>query len=253
VRDRLLARRLRRSDNRVLAAVGDALRASISPDERSWIDRIEAERARLVSSSQVVRTPLRDYSLDPAHEHVFEDRLGDLVVRGSKPRDAATFLFSLLRRVRPRRVLELGTSLGISAAYQGAALRLNEVGSMITVDASAERMAVAREVLARLELDRVVETRLGRFDDVLPELLASEPVGYAFVDGNHTEEATLSYLEQIHTALEPPGVVVFDDITWSDGMKRAWSRLRDDSRLAGHAEVHGMGVCVYRLSRYGCL
>lgn len=244
VRSLIQARRLRGSDDPVLAAVGEALRHRLTAEERAWTDRVERERERLAESDAVLRTPLRDYSLDDSHSHVFEDRLGELVLRASKAPEAARFLFALVRRLRPDRVLELGTALGVSAAYQGAALSLNGVGSMVTIDASAARMEVAREVLSRLALGDVVEARLGRFAAELPSVL-SEPVGYAFVDGHHDEQATLEYLELIHPALEFPGIVVFDDIGWSDGMERAWKKLRSDSRLAGSAEVLGMGVCVY--------
>ena len=242
---RFQAWRLRRADDPVLAAIGEALGREPSADERGWFERIEAERERLAQSDSVLRTPLRDYSHDDSHDHVFEDRVGELVLRASKPADAAAFLFALLRQLRPDRVVELGTALGISASYQGAALKLNGAGSLTTIDASAERMAVARDVVDRLELVDVIDTRLGRFQDVLPAVL-TEPVGVAFVDGQHEEAATLEYLELIHPALEFPGIVVFDDIAWSDGMKRAWERLRRDTRLSGAIELFGMGVCVYR-------
>jgi hypothetical protein len=47
-------------------------------------------------------------------------------------------------------------------------------------------------------------------------------------------------------ALTSPGVIVFDDIAWSDGMGRAWSRLKTDPRVRASAEFLDMGVCVYR-------
>jgi predicted O-methyltransferase YrrM len=171
LRARLAARRLRSSDDPVIAAVGEALSYRPSGEERAWAARIESERERLSRSEEVLRTALYDYSLDPSHDHVFADRVASLATRSSKPPDAALFLFALVRRSRPDRVLELGTNLGISAAYLGAALRLNGGGSLVTIDASKERMRVARDVLAGLGLEGVVETRLGRFQAVLPEVL----------------------------------------------------------------------------------
>jgi predicted O-methyltransferase YrrM len=240
------ARALRRSDHPLIRAVGEALAHRADPAERDWADRIEAERARLESSRELLRTPLYDYSLDPAHDHVFEDTVGELCRRASKPRHAALALFALVRRLRPARALELGTAVGISAAYQGAALRLNGRGRLVTIDAAAARVEVARELLARLGLAGVVESRLGRFQDVVGEVAAGGGIGYAFVDGHHDEDATLAYLDLIQPALVPPGVVVFDDIAWSDGMARAWARLRADERAEASGEALGMGFCVYR-------
>lgn len=245
LRTRRSARRSLADDPR-LAPIAEAFTHRLSSGERSWTRRIERERKRLEASDVLLRTPEREYSLDPAHEHVFEERLGELCLGSSKPPDAARFLFALLRQLRPVRALELGTALGISAAYQGAALHLNGGGArLVTVEASAARMDVAREVLTRLELDEVVDTRLGRFQEVIPEVLR-EPVGFAFVDGHHDEHATLGYASLIQPALVPPGVIVFDDIAWSEGMKRAWAALRADAAVIASAEVLGMGVCTYR-------
>lgn len=246
IRLRRTAARLRAEDDPVLAGIGSALECRPDADEVAWVARIESERTRLESSREILQTPLFDYSLDPDHEHVFEDELGDLCRRASKPRQAALVLFGLLRELRPERCLELGTALGISASYQGAALRLNGRGRLMTVDASAARVDVARGVFSRLELDDVVDSHLGRFQDVVPDLLREGGIGYAFVDGHHDEQATLDYLELIHPALTEPRVVVFDDIAWSDGMARAWAALRGDARVAAAVEAHGMGICVYR-------
>jgi predicted O-methyltransferase YrrM len=240
-----MARRLRSAGDPVLAALGSALDYTPSPHEADWIARIEAERSRLEGSDAVLRTPLYDYSLDAAHEHVFEDRVGDLCRRASKPADAALVLFALLRLLRPARALELGTALGLSAAYHGAALGLTGSGRLTTIDASAARVEVARDVLRRLSLGGSVDSRLGRFQEVVPEVLGEGPVGYVFVDGQHEERATLEYLDLVHPHLTSPGVVVFDDIAWSDGMARAWQALRADERVEAAAEALGMGICVY--------
>ena len=246
LRTRRLARRLRSARDPVLEAIGTALEYRPSAAEAEWIARIEAERSRLEGSDEVLRTPLYDYSLDPAHEHVFEDRVGDLCRRASKPADAALVLFALLRLLRPERALELGTALGISGAYHGAALELNGGGTLTTIDASKARVEVARGVLARLSLDGAVDSRLGRFQDVVPDVLSEGPVGYAFIDGHHDEHATLEYLDLVHPHLTAPAVVVFDDIAWSEGMERAWAALRADDRAEAAVEVLGMGICVYR-------
>lgn len=227
-------------------AIDEALAYRPSAAERAEIARIESERGRLEGSDRIVRTMRADYDPDASPGDVYEENpLGDLSRRASKPRDAAQLLFALVRILRPSLALELGTAVGISAACQGAALRLNGSGRLITIEVSEGRAAVAREVFDRLSLSGVVESRRGFFHDVAPEAL-HDGVGYAFVDGHHEERATLDYLEMIEPHLVPPGVVVFDDISWSAGMARAWARLRSDARVLGYREALGMGVCVYR-------
>ena len=226
--------------------IDQALAYELSAEDQAAITPIEEERARLESSDQIVRTMRTDYEPDASPEDVYEEAvLGELCRRASRPPDSARFLFALMRLARPARAIELGTLVGISAAYHGAALQLNGSGRLVTIELSGGRAAIAREVLDRLSLAEIVDLRQGFFHDVAPDALRGG-VGYAFVDGHHEEQPTLDYLEMIEPHLVPPGVVVFDDVTWSEGMERAWDRLRGDARVVGYREAFGMGICVYR-------
>jgi len=249
LRERLRVGRRRSTTAPALDALG-AIEAALSyapaPHEQEWIARIEAARARLEGSDRLVRTLNSDYGIADPEDGIYEENvLSDLCRRASKPQEAGTLLFALVRLLRPERALELGTGVGISAAYQGAALRLNGRGHLVTIEVSAARAEIAREVLSGLSLTDVVDSRRGFFHDLAPDVLRNG-VEYAFVDGHHDEKATLNYLNLIEPLLLSPGVVVFDDITWSDGMQRAWAALRTDTRVRASCEAFGMGVCAYR-------
>ena len=61
----------------------------------------------------------------------------------------------------------------------------------------------------------------GRFQDVLDDTLADlREVDYVFIDGHHDEKATLDYFNRIYPFLSKNAIVLFDDISWSEGMKR---------------------------------
>ena len=47
--------------------------------------------------------------------------------------------------------MELGTCIGISAAYQAAAIKLNEKGKLITLEGSVERTKIANENFMNLQ------------------------------------------------------------------------------------------------------
>ena len=42
----------------------------------------------------------------------------------------------------------------------------------------------------------------------------------------------------------PDAVFVFDDIRWSDGMKKAWDELTEDIRLGLIVDFYRFGLCV---------
>ncbi|MBS1605282.1 MAG: class I SAM-dependent methyltransferase, partial [Bacteroidetes bacterium] len=144
---------------------------------------------------------------------------------------------------KPSVTLELGTSLGFSAAYLSSGRR--EGGKLWTVEGSGQVAGVARKNLETLGLDATVIE--GNFDDVLPELLGRiGPVDLAFVDGNHRREATLSYFEQLMGHAGEKALFVFDDIHWSAGMEEAWGAIMADPRVYLTIDLFFFGLVFLR-------
>lgn len=177
------------------------------------------------------------------------DSLGRFSTTASAPPDRCLMLFNLVRSVRPLSCIELGTAVGISAAYQAAALELNGQGSLVTLEGAASLAEVARSTFRRLELDNV-QVVVGRFADTLPEVLAKHrPVDYVFVDGHHVEQATLEYFDLIVPCLAEAALLVFDDIAWSEGMGRAWHAIARDRRVDTAMELGSVGLCIVDATR----
>lgn len=218
-------------------------RGDFGEAEKDEIARIEALRARVDASPEVIRTIGPEWSGNPNDGRVVELSLGELSRGASKRALSARVLFSLIREFKPLTCVELGTCVGISAAYQAAALELNGGGQLISCEASAERMAAAERHIAELEFERV-RFEHGRFQETLDPILSGldAPVDYAFIDGHHDEQATLSYFRQIAPYTSASAVIVFDDIHWSAGMELAWQQLEADPGLPLTVDVRDMGV-----------
>lgn len=221
----------------------------LSPTEARMAKRIEKERRALEATTDEVE--FVDYGAGKSSDSRSEEemaagvtvraRIGDVCRTASKPRLQGRFLFALLRDLKPDLCLELGTCLGVSTAYMTSALKLNDRGFAYSIE-GAESLAVeARALMGRLALDRV-EIDVGRFVDVLPGVLDGKRFDFAFVDGHHDEQATIGYFSQITPAMTASGVMLFDDIAWSDGMRRAWKAIRTDSAVADSWEYRGMGL-----------
>jgi predicted O-methyltransferase YrrM len=104
---------------------------------------------------------------------------------------------------------------------------------------------IAQDNFQALQLDHRITSLVGRFQDTLGPLLDEERhVEYAFVDGHHEEQATRRYFEQIVSAQHEPAVLVFDDITWSPGMRRAWSAIATDPRAHSALALANVGICL---------
>jgi len=223
----------------------------VSTIEKPYLSRIKALRLRLAKS----REPLSQIDYGAGHaesgsasQGMSRDRM-NLVTVGKVFRDASVppiwgfLLFRIIREFKPTSCLELGTSLGISAGYEAAALELNGSGRIVTLEGSEAVAARAREHLVELGLNATVIT--GRFQDNLGSVLqAHRPVDYAFIDGHHDEHATLDYFELISSHLSPTAVIVFDDISWSPGMRRAWDTIIADQRVKIAVDFSKLGVCI---------
>ncbi len=236
---------------RIAAAIEQTLRGHLTVDERRWVDAIEARRKEM------------DRSTDPIHQKDFgagakaadrdateaaqgvdvESTLGHISTTLSRPYLWSLLLFKLIRQFQPAEGLELGTAVGVSAAYQAAAQQVNGAGRFRTLEGSPEFAEVADRTLDSLGLDNA-EIVVGRFADTLADTLGkSGSLSYAFIDGHHDEQATLEYFETILPSLADNALVVFDDIRWSAGMTRAWQRIVEHARCSISVDLGPIGLC----------
>jgi len=234
-------------------ALREALDNNLSPAERDWVERIETARRELIRSAQTITVD--DYGAgsaqltlsdeEMAQGRAYETRVGTLCRACSKPYFWSLLLFKLIRQFQPTRCVELGTCVGISASYQGAALALNgQQGTLTTIEGSQQTASVAARGLGDLGLEEV-SVVVGRFQDALPGVLeAQQPIDYVFVDGHHDQQATVAYFEMVYPYLSETALVVFDDISWSAGMRSAWEHIAGDPRIALAVDLSAVGVCL---------
>lgn len=94
-------------------------------------------------------------------------------------------LLHLLARIHgAKRILEIGTLGGYSTIWMARALPAD--GRLITLEASESHAEVARANIARAHLDAMVEVRIGKALDTLPELEAEGlgPFDLVFIDAD---------------------------------------------------------------------
>jgi predicted O-methyltransferase YrrM len=252
----MLICQLQSDEDAALRSLADALDAvrknRRSEEESEWVEKIEQLRTRLSLSNAVisridygVTSPeTRPGAAKTDHGQIVTQTIASLCRTSSLSSKWAFLLFKQVRAIRPTTCLELGTCLGISAAYQAAALELNGQGRLVTLEGASSLASLAIDNLAELGLTRLAVV-VGRFQDTLPNVLRDyKPVDFAFVDGHHDEHATQTYFKQMIPFLSDGAVLVFDDITWSAGMKRAWNAICRDPRIRASLSLPRVGICV---------
>ena len=119
-------------------------------------------------------------------------------------------LWMLAKSLNARAILELGTLGGYSTIW--LARGLAEGGRLITIEADPHYAEVARSNIARAGLDEVVDLRLGRGVDVLPQLAAEKrgPFDLIFIDADKT-----GYPDYLPWALKfsrPGSLIIADNV-----------------------------------------
>ena len=164
------------------------------------------------------------------------------IVRASISPLKGRILYNLVRGFNPTSCLELGTSIGISTAYIATALEINNtLGRIRTIEGSEELSALAEKHINQLGFQRRCTFLTGTFNKLIP---ASPLLDFVFIDGDHTEQATIYHYQNILPYLADRAVVVFDDIRWSSGMVSAWERITNHAAVKTVFDLRIMGVCI---------
>lgn len=155
-------------------------------------------------------------------------------------------LHVLARLVGARNILEIGTLGGYSTIWLARALPSG--GRVLTLEANPKHAEVARANFVRAGLTNVIELRLGKALDLLPQV-ASEgrgPFDLIFIDANKSNMA--EYFEWAVKLSHRGSVILADnvirhggviDATSDDadiqGVRRFTERLAADSRVSATA------------------
>jgi len=167
--------------------------------------------------------------------------ISEIASHSLKEPEESKILGKLVEFYRPKSVLELGTSLGITTAYLA---RPNT--RVYTIESSPKILDQAKKVWQNLKIENIKAFN-GDFDELLDKMWTeiTQPA-MVFVDGNHTFKATLAYFEYIIDKMDHDSFIVFDDIHWSPGMEDAWERIIQDKRISLSVDIFEMGLVFLR-------
>ena len=123
-------------------------------------------------------------------------------------RDAGRFLYAVARSISAKRIVEFGTSFGVSTIYFAAALKDNGGGVVIGSELEGSKVAKANRHLAAAGLSQFVEIRAG---DAMQTLRDTGTVDLLFLDG--WKLMYLDVLKLLMPSLRQGAVVLADDVT----------------------------------------
>lgn len=169
--------------------------------------------------------------------------ISQIAANSLKPPKYARLLYRMVQYFQPEKIIELGTSLGITTAYMASAA---QQAQLVTLEGAGNIAAVAAENFRKLSLYNV-QSVVGRFDEVLPEILQQiKQIDFAFIDGNHRYTPTMDYFHLLRQHSHHQTVLVFDDIHWSSEMEKAWKDIQQHPDVTLTLDLFFLGIVFMR-------
>ena len=204
-------------------------------------ERVEALRNQLLNDNRILE--VKDFGAGSVIDKKSKRSVSSIAKNAAKPKKFGQLLFRMIKYYRPARILELGTSLGITTSYLSFA---KADARLITMEGSKEIANIAKRNFKNLEI-RNVEIIEGNFDKTLSSVVRGlSTVDFAFIDGNHRKEPTERYFNELLAKINNDSILVFDDIHWSGEMESAWETIKNDAAVKCSIDLFFIGIIFFR-------
>lgn len=202
---------------------------------------VESLRNQLMGDETVIE--VEDFGAGSSVSKTNTRSIASIAKHAAKSPKLGQLLFRMVRKYKPKAILELGSSLGITTSYLSLA---KPEAQLYTLEGAKTIAAAARMNFEKLRLKNIHLTE-GNFDDTLSGVLNKVPlVDFAFIDGNHRQEPTERYFSEILPFLQNDSIIVFDDIHWSREMETAWNNIKNHEKVRCSIDLFFMGIVLFR-------
>ncbi len=204
-------------------------------------EKLDRLRAELLKNKAVLE--IKDMGAGSKKLQTQARRVSDIAKHGISSRKQSQLLFRLINYFDVKTSIELGTSLGLNTLYMAQA---NKKGKVYSMEGSESLSAFAAELARKANINNITFLQ-GNFDTLLPELLQTiQTIDLAYIDGNHSYEATKRYFKVLLNKTHQHSILVFDDIYWSKGMTRAWEEIKQHPRVRLSIDTFYSGYVFFR-------
>ena len=198
---------------------------------------IESLRISLCENNKLIS--VKDFGAGSNINKNKERKIKDIAKNSSKNKKFGELLYRIVKYFKPTEIFELGTSFGISTLYLSKA---NSNSNITTFEGCKESAKIAIENFKKLDCTNI-DTIIGEFGETFSKKLAEKSnVNMVFIDGNHSEDATIRYFEESIKYSDQKTILIFDDIHWSSGMEKAWDYIKKSQKTRVTVDLFFVGL-----------
>ena len=203
--------------------------------------RVEKLRSQLLSDNAILE--IEDFGAGSSINKTNKRTISSIVKNSAKPKKYGQLLFRMVKEYKPKQLLELGTSLGITISYLALG---NTTANLITMEGANEVAEMAAKNFDELNIKNVTIEK-GNFDYTLPALINKQSsFDFIFIDGNHRQEPTERYFAELLTRINKDSIMIFDDIHWSKEMEAAWESIKNHPEVICTIDLFFVGIVLFR-------
>jgi predicted O-methyltransferase YrrM len=199
-------------------------------------EAIEALRSSLKKDTRVLN--INDYGTGVDRNRT----IADITNKSVTTQKYGQLLFRIAHYIKAKKVLELGTSLGVTTAYLASSSSQIEC---VSLEGCFEIAQVAQKNFEKLELKNI-QIVVGDIDRTMTLVLNEfDQLDLIFIDANHRSEAVMRYFEQCLSKVHNETILVIDDIYWSADMEIAWQKLKKHPAVTSTIDLFQFGIVFF--------
>ncbi|CAN5507431.1 hypothetical protein BH10BAC4_BH10BAC4_12960 [soil metagenome] len=167
--------------------------------------------------------------------------IAEVALTSLSPSEVALFYLDLIHYAQSHRIIELGSSLGLTTLY----LAQKKDAVVFTFEGSH---AIANAALTNFEWadQKNIELIEGNIDTTLHRFLDQpQKIDFALIDANHLYGPTMRYYQQLTKRLTEKSIVIIDDIHRSSEMEKAWYEIKSDVLVYGSVDLYRCGILFF--------
>lgn len=209
-----------------------------SPENQEFNAYEELRRKLLVNPLEVT---MDDLGARSPHFKNTNRTLSQIAATSLSPASYCRLYNRIIHYINATQILELGTSMGITTLY----LAQKDNTRVTTFEGNSSMVNVALTHFEYFD-KKNIELIEGNMDSRLSEfLLQPRKIHFVLMDANHRYEPTIRYFNLLSRRMDDKGVIVLDDIYYSEEMQRAWKELCNHQLVYGSVDLFRCGLLFF--------
>lgn len=170
-----------------------------------------------------------------------ERRISEFVRESSISPSYDQLLFRLVNFFKPRNVVEIGTSIGITSLYLATSDTHRPV---YTIGESKELADFAHTTFGKVGLQNIIQ-QTGNVETKLPVVLSKEKnIDFVYFGRQTSVEAIQKSLSLLSSSFTSKTVIMLSDL-WKDERKELWETMKKQSGVRVSIEMFHYGILIF--------